>query len=111
VRINKLERYVLMPEFSERSFSRVIGLPARVDQTHIPSLRRYRIVVISGAPPLGLSPCHKILRVGHGSGTFATIGCAFCCTAESPGNFAPSTTVRPTTTLCYAGPDSLSIAS
>jgi hypothetical protein len=59
----------------------------------------------------GVVPCHKILRVGHGSGTFATIGCAFCCTAESPGNFAPSTTVRPTTTLCYAEPDSLSIAS
>jgi hypothetical protein len=50
-----MEGYVMMPEFSERSFSRAIGLFARVDQTHIPSLRRYRIVAISAAPPLGLS--------------------------------------------------------
>jgi hypothetical protein len=110
VRINKMERYVMMPEFSERSFSRVIGLPARVDQTHIPFVEALSDSRYQRRAAFGFVPCPQILRVGHGSGTFATMGCAFCCTAESPGNIAPSTTVRPTTTLCYAEPDSLSIA-
>jgi hypothetical protein len=33
--------------------------PRPLDQTRIPSLRRYRIVAISGAPPLGLSPATR----------------------------------------------------
>ena len=106
-----MEGYVMMPEFSERSFSRVIGLSARVDQMHIPSLRRYRIVAISGAPPLGLSPatrsCASATRVQELSQLLAAPSAAL------RNHLATShpATARPTTTLCYAEPDSLSIAS
>jgi hypothetical protein len=60
----------MMPEFSERSFSRVIGLPARVDPDAHPIVEALSDSRYQRRAAFGVVPCHKILRVGHGFRNF-----------------------------------------